>query len=143
MDPFGSHVVRSLFVLLCPALFSSDASNKMQSTVRSKKSTAWKAKQGPMKSVFSDDRDRHKARSAKSSPEQFRLAAKRFVETVRAELGENEVRSLAANKVASPVLQVSRLSMIWHNLRFGLAVILYRCCWKLKPTKAWQTSQTH
>ncbi|KAA1466051.1 ARM repeat-containing protein [Dentipellis sp. KUC8613] len=107
MDPFASHVFRSLFVLLSPQLFPAD-SNKLQSQVRSKKSASWKAKQGPMKSLFNDDKETGKADAGlgKAWPVEFRDAAKSFVQRLRQDLGENEVRSLAANKVASPVLQM-------------------------------------
>ncbi|TFY55659.1 hypothetical protein EVG20_g9240 [Dentipellis fragilis] len=107
MDPFASHVFRSLLMLLSPQLFPAD-SNKLQSQVRSKKSASWKAKQGPMKSLFNDDKEKSKADagSGKAWPVEFRDAAKSFVQRLRQDLGENEVRSLAANKVASPVLQM-------------------------------------
>lgn len=110
MDQFASHVIRSLLVLLCPALFTSE---KSQNTVRSKKSTAWKVKQGPMKSVLTDEKGSHgKGKLSESSntktatPKKFGDAAKKIVMAVRNALGENEVRALSADKVASPVLQV-------------------------------------
>ncbi|KAI0274347.1 armadillo-type protein [Russula aff. rugulosa BPL654] len=46
MDQFASHV-----------LFQSDASHKSQTFVRSKRSVAWKAKQGPLKSIFGNELD--------------------------------------------------------------------------------------
>ncbi|KAI0069190.1 ARM repeat-containing protein [Artomyces pyxidatus] len=106
MDPFASHVMRALLVLLCPHLFLLDASHKSQYAVRSKKSAAWKAKQGPFKSIFNDSKDKGKGVADKSSPPEFMDAAKRFVVALRTDLSENEIRSLAANKVASPVLQM-------------------------------------
>jgi nucleolar protein 9 len=58
-----------------------------------------------MKSMFTTDA---KDTEVKSIPVQkFSKMACRFVKTIRKELGENEVRALAANQVASPVLQVS------------------------------------
>ncbi|KXN83539.1 Nucleolar protein 9 [Leucoagaricus sp. SymC.cos] len=103
MDPFGSHVIRSLLALLCPSLAKEDSSHS--TLVRSKKSATWKAKQGPMKSVF--DKDKGKGRSNYSrTPSEFRTIAKRFIEVVQNELDENEVRAMAANKVASPSLQM-------------------------------------
>jgi nucleolar protein 9 len=76
--------------------------------VRSKKSAAWKARQAPMKNVFSE---KGKGRAShnpilRGTPDQFRKASANFVHIVLKELGDNEVRVLAADKVASPVLQV-------------------------------------
>lgn len=102
MDPFASHVVRALLLLLSPNLSPSDESGAL----RSKKSAAWKARQGPMKSVFGDDKGKGKETLTKRTPAEFRQLARRFVEILRTELGENEVRALAADKVASPGLQV-------------------------------------
>jgi nucleolar protein 9 len=109
MDPFASHVLRALLLLLCPSLSSSDnALSKSYSAVRSRKSAAWKARQAPMKNVFAEkgtDDDLHTP-IVKSIPKQFHRASANFLRILREELGENEVRALAADKVASPVLQV-------------------------------------
>lgn len=66
-----------------------------------------------MKSVLTDDTGKHgKGKVLESSntkmatPKAFCDAAKRIVMAVRNGLGENEVRALSADKVASPVLQV-------------------------------------
>ncbi|RDB20532.1 Nucleolar protein 9 [Hypsizygus marmoreus] len=104
MDPFASHVIRALLLLLSPNLSSSD--ENAQTALRSKKSAAWKARQGPMKSVFTDEKGKGKEVPLKSTPPEFRELARRFVEILRADLGENEVRALAANKVACPGLQM-------------------------------------
>jgi nucleolar protein 9 len=45
----------------------------------------------------------------RSTPKRFREASSDFVRILREELGENEVRALAADKVASPVLQVGMM----------------------------------
>jgi nucleolar protein 9 len=61
-----------------------------------------------MKSVFtSRESQGDKSIRATAVPE-FTNLARRFVQKLRAGLDANEVRALAANKVASPVLQVSR-----------------------------------
>ncbi|KAH9991427.1 armadillo-type protein [Russula vinacea] len=96
MDQFASHVVRALFLLLCPQLFQSDVPHKSQTSVRSKKSVSWKARQGPLKSIFGG-----------WQPPEFQEVAKRFVMMLRTSLDANEVRSLAGNKVACPVLQMA------------------------------------
>jgi nucleolar protein 9 len=103
MDPFASHVVRSLLLLLSPNLSGSEENS--QSAVRSKKSAAWKARQGQMKSVFSEDKGKRKE-TLRSTPPEFRQMARRFVQMVRDQLDENETRAMAANKVSCPGLQV-------------------------------------
>ncbi|KAH7930051.1 ARM repeat-containing protein [Leucogyrophana mollusca] len=107
MDPFASHVLRALLLLLSPSTQSADVTgHKSQSNVRSKKSTTWKARQGVMKSVFADPKGKDKVVSKNVVPREFHDAAAAFVRTLREQLDENEVRALAANKVASPVLQL-------------------------------------
>ncbi|KZV71404.1 ARM repeat-containing protein [Peniophora sp. CONT] len=104
LDPFGSHVLRALFMALCPTLFASE-----HSALRSKKSAAWKAKQGQFKSVFVsevDKVDKGKARQA-TEPAGFSGMAHRVIERMREDMDANEVRSLAANKSSSPVLQMA------------------------------------
>lgn len=61
-----------------------------------------------MKSVFTDEKGKGKETPCKTTPPEFSQLARRFVEALREKLGENEVRALAANKVASPGLQVLR-----------------------------------
>jgi len=102
-DPFGSHVARSLLLLLSPNLSMLEGT---QSAVRSKKSASWKAKQGHMKSVFDDEKTKGKDSITRSVPPEFRQMARRFVEVIRTQLGENEVRAMAASKVACPALMV-------------------------------------
>lgn len=109
MDPFASHPLRALLALLRPNLFPAD---QRTSTLRSKKSAAYKARQGPMKSVFTAEKNgMHSATSG--VPEQFRDVAGRFVRMLRHQLGANEVRALAASTVASPVLQVRARVCDW------------------------------
>jgi nucleolar protein 9 len=74
--------------------------------MRSKKSSAWKARQGTMKSVFVDSYNHHDVNSTRSVPKEFHDAAVKFVSILKGELDDNEVRALAGNKVASPLLQV-------------------------------------
>ncbi|KAI6105389.1 armadillo-type protein [Pisolithus sp. B1] len=102
MDPFASHVLRSLLLLLFPIALPGDPIP--QKFVRSKKSMAWKAKQGTMKSVFSNEKG--KGKENVTVPNQFRDSAVRFMRDLREQSSANEIRALAANKVASPVLQL-------------------------------------
>ncbi|KAF9649340.1 ARM repeat-containing protein [Thelephora ganbajun] len=103
MDQFASHVVRILLVLFSPHLFPPDFN-----TIRSKRSSVWKSSQGTMKSVFASQGGPQGGKSALKAhtiPE-FSELARRFVQQLRKDLDANEVRALAANKVASPVLQM-------------------------------------
>jgi nucleolar protein 9 len=109
MNPFASHVIRALLLLLSPNLVASHESG--QHAMRSKKSAAWKAKQGPLKSVFKESDGRGDSGSY-TPPEVFTQTARKFVEAVRRELDANETRALAADKVASPTLQVCHLSSL-------------------------------
>ncbi|KAI6046465.1 armadillo-type protein [Pisolithus marmoratus] len=104
MDPFASHVLRSLLLLLFPIALPGDPTP--QKFVRSKKSMSWKAKQGTMKSVFSSEKGKGNETPNVSAPNQFRHIAVQFMRHLRDQLSANEVRALAANKVASPVLQL-------------------------------------
>ncbi|GBE79200.1 Nucleolar protein [Sparassis crispa] len=110
MDPFGSHVIRALLLLLAPDCITSagpdNSTGKPEHSVRSKKSAAYKARQGPMKSVFSEDHIHPLERSSRSPPKAFHQIASKFILNLRDKLGENEVRAFAANQVASPVLQM-------------------------------------
>ncbi|XP_006459728.1 hypothetical protein AGABI2DRAFT_202089 [Agaricus bisporus var. bisporus H97] len=98
MDPFASHVIRSLLVLLSPNLAN-------ESLVRSKKSAAWKAKQGSMKSVFEKDKGREPVKQLQA-PSEFHQMTKQFLEVLKSGLDENEIRAMAASKVASPGLKM-------------------------------------
>jgi nucleolar protein 9 len=101
MDPFASHVIRAILTLLLPHAFPPESS---KFAVRSKKSASWKAHQGPMKSMFAADAE---PKTLEAGPiSKFTKMARKFVEKAREELSGNEIRALAANQVASPVLQV-------------------------------------
>ena len=100
MNPFASHVCRALLLLLIPTLF---ATERRSSALRSKRSAAYKARQGPMKSLFGSD---DQTKVTHTAPPKFRELAEGFMMAVRDKLRANEVRALAASQVASPVLQV-------------------------------------
>lgn len=121
MDQFASHVVRELFSILCPQLFQSAAPHKSQAFVRSRKSVAWKAKQGPLKSIFGDELDQGQKQTPKEArpPPAFHEVARKYVTMLRTTLDANEIRSLATSKVACPVLQVR------HYLVCGNRFIMY------------------
>ncbi len=110
MDQFASHVVRALFLLLCLQLFQSDAPHKSQAFLRSRKSVEWKARQGPLKSILGDEsgQSQNQTREEVRQPPAFHEVARKYVMKLRTTLDANEVRSLAASKVACPVLQVWR-----------------------------------
>ena len=111
MDPFGSHVVRALLLLLAPGVFSAGTdsqgpSGKPTFALRSKKSATYKARQGSMKSVFAEFGEQSQATTSRRVPKEFRKAAFDIVSALRNQLDGNEVRAMAAHTVASPVLQV-------------------------------------
>ncbi len=101
--PYASHVIRSLLLLLSPNVADSEDA---QSSVRSKKSVAWKAKQGQMKSVFDEGKGKGVPTSSESCPQEFHNMARRLLQAVRDQMDENEIRAMAANKVACPMLKV-------------------------------------
>lgn len=109
-DQFASHVLRALFVVLCPKIPS--AAGESATILRSKKSAKHRAKQGPMKSVFSEEQapseeGKGKSRMTDGYPVQFDDMARRFIKTMSEELDDNETRALAADKAAAPLLVVS------------------------------------
>lgn len=64
-----------------------------------------------MKSVFTEQQQDGVSAggpAARKVPKEMRQMAERFVSVLKEQLGENEVRALAADKVASPVLQVRK-----------------------------------
>lgn len=102
-DPFASHVVRSLLILLHPTLEESEV---LQSTIRSKKSRTWKAKQGQMSSVFGHSEVKTDQAITYTAPPEFNQSAGQIIRAIREKLSESEVRAMAADKVACPTLKV-------------------------------------
>ncbi|EIW82459.1 ARM repeat-containing protein [Coniophora puteana RWD-64-598 SS2] len=101
MDSFASHALRAMLLLLAPTI---PLCTENSAIMRSKKSSVWKAKQGAMKPLFGIDSDSTAARRA--APQEHLVAARSLVDTLRNQMDANEVRSLAANTVASPTLQI-------------------------------------
>ncbi|GJJ07712.1 hypothetical protein Clacol_001917 [Clathrus columnatus] len=106
-DQFASHVIRALLVLLCPSgVFTSMETHHSPST-RSKKSAHWRSKQGEMKSIIPAQSGSNSSGPVESvRPEAFMDMAKRFLNHILGTLGGNEVRALAIDKAASPLLQM-------------------------------------
>ena len=128
MDPFASHVVRSLLLLLSPNLSENASHENSQFVVRSRKSAAWKAKQGVMKSVFDNDtrgdgKGKGKEKESEGVPPDFSQMARRIIEVFKSQISENEVRAMAASKVACPGLQVCVNSKIYSSR----ADVISRC----------------
>ena len=101
LDPFATHVVRALFILLNPHL--SKLADQQGFAVRSKRSAGFKAKQGSMLSVFDGEVEKLHHRQV---PDAFLSMAKRMLPNIRRALSPTEVRALAVNKVAAPTLKV-------------------------------------
>lgn len=93
-----------------------------------------------MKSIFDDAKGKGKEVQTRSVPSSFPTMARRFVETLRNQLSENEVRALAASKVASPGLQVTFFALIYGS---NLTFFLCRCYCRSKQIKGWLMSRAH
>ena len=65
-----------------------------------------KSGQTKLKSVFAEFGEQSQATTSRRVPKEFRKAAFDIVSASRNQLDGNEVRAMAANTVASPVLQV-------------------------------------
>ncbi|RXW16432.1 hypothetical protein EST38_g9415 [Candolleomyces aberdarensis] len=99
IDPFASHVLRAILLLLSPSSASTEEA------LRSKKSSSWKAKQGAMKSVF-EEKGKGRADGQKIVPPQFSELSRRFVQQLQESHDGNEIRAMAASSVASPCLKI-------------------------------------
>ncbi|PVF92971.1 ARM repeat-containing protein [Serendipita vermifera] len=97
-DPFGSHVIQRLLILLNPSLHSMQSRQEL----RSKRSAAYKAKAGPMRSLFESTT----TQAHRQVPTRFGKISRSLVHTIRDKLSPNEVRALAADKVACPTLKI-------------------------------------
>ncbi|KAF8314735.1 ARM repeat-containing protein, partial [Clavulina sp. PMI_390] len=102
MDPFGSHVVRALLSTLSPSPQGEENSSHSASS-SSKKSAAFKAKQGSMKAVVSSNQT---ISTLNPTPPRLVQLANLIVQQLRRSLSDNEIRALASDKVASPTLQI-------------------------------------
>jgi len=110
LDPFASHVIRALFILLDPHL----SEFAKPQAVRSKRSAGFKARQGAMLSVFDNEAGKTRHRKA---PEAFLSIAERMLSNIRQSLSPTEIRALAAHKVAAPTLKVHTriISLLIHT----------------------------
>ncbi|KAJ1308926.1 hypothetical protein OPQ81_004611 [Rhizoctonia solani] len=103
LDPFGAHVLLSLLILLSPQITRHpDSSHPNTSLTRSKKSAAYKSRQGSMKSILSSGAEQTPTAVV---PPLFKDLAAKFVDALQESTDANEIRAFAANKVANPVLQ--------------------------------------
>ncbi|KAK0467769.1 armadillo-type protein [Desarmillaria tabescens] len=93
-DPFGSHIVRALALLLSPT------PNTHTQSQTSKRSKSWKGKQGEMRSLFKSEKGEGER------PRSFDEAARKIVGAFREGMSDNEVRACAGSKVACPGLDV-------------------------------------
>ncbi|EJU06458.1 ARM repeat-containing protein [Dacryopinax primogenitus] len=109
LDPFGAHVLGALVILLCgdriPLTSSHSATVGGGGMVRSKKSSKYRAKQGPMTGVLSTP-DFSNFSSTTSVPADFSNLAVRLVGELKEQMDPNSVRSLAAHKAANPLVQL-------------------------------------
>lgn len=124
MDPFASHVLRAVLAVLVPSLFSPDH----KSNIRSRRSAAHKARQGPRTSVFISDNPNGSSAATKLVPPEYETQAGKFVTKLRDALGGNEVRALAASPVASPLLQVITICFRYILILITDLFHRVRCC---------------
>ena len=108
LDQFGSHVFRSILLLLHPSLrLENNPKNlRLSSKLRSKKSLKWKSQRPPLTSLFPNDNQEIGSTGVLLIPESFNQLARSVVSSLAEKLEANEVRAMAANVVASPLLQV-------------------------------------
>jgi nucleolar protein 9 len=99
-DPFASHVLRALIALLVPQIAPPPSAD----LTRSRKSSKWKAKQGPMNSMFSAEE--LTTEQPTLVPPSFEDLSRALLLNIRQKLDENEVRALGASKVAAPLLRL-------------------------------------
>lgn len=97
-EPFGSHVLQRLVILLVPSL--SHLQSKQD--LRSKRSAGYRAKVGPMKSIF----DEEPAEDKRHVPLEYESMALGILKRIRDKMSANEVRALAADKVGCPSLRI-------------------------------------
>ena len=108
MDPFASHVLRVLFVLLTPSIFDDEFLSTKSLVLRSKESAKHRARQGQKKSVLhisqdaEDDAAFHGIGDGALSSPRLEEMSKSFTRTVRETLGPNGVWALAVDKVGCP-----------------------------------------
>jgi hypothetical protein len=100
----------------------------------------WKAKQGQMQSVFDEGTKRQQHRKenetiSKNPIPEFEAMSRHIIETIKNELDDNEVRAMAADKVACPTLKVESLFFLSFDTR---SHVRYSYCWKLKQIKTMQ-----
>ncbi|KAK0436058.1 armadillo-type protein, partial [Desarmillaria tabescens] len=96
-NPFGSHIVRALALLLSPT------PNTQTQSQTSKRSKSWKGKQGEMWSLFASEKG---VEGEGERPRSFDEAARKIVGAFRKGMSDNEVRACAGSKVACPGLDV-------------------------------------
>jgi len=104
-DQFGTHVIRSLLLLLSsnpvtpPPLNSGNAT----ASLRSKKSSKFRQGQDPSEEINSSQAATPKAYLV---PSEFKQTLEKLRENSLREVGTNEIRALAVNPISSPTLQL-------------------------------------
>jgi nucleolar protein 9 len=110
-DPFGSHVLRSLLILLVPDLPLPNLHDKQKQDMRSKRSANYKAKAGPMTSIFEGSQ----TLDTRKAPKSFMKNSKQILLSIRHTMTANEVRAAAADKVACPTLRVCIIPLFGYT----------------------------
>lgn len=102
-DHYASHVIRALFILLVPSI---PQEGTAKDATRSKRSAKWKSRQGPLKSVFTSEKGKEKVTEALPVPEEFSTWARTLLDTLKKRWNENEIRAMATDVRACPLLKV-------------------------------------
>lgn len=105
-DQFGTHVIRSLLLLLSsrPISTSGNGSEDAASSLRSKRSSKFREGQDPNQE--SETSSNIKKVKSYLIPKEFENALEKLREDCLREVGMNEIRALAVNPVSSPTLQL-------------------------------------
>ncbi|KAG8932105.1 Nucleolar protein 9 [Tulasnella sp. 418] len=105
VDPFASHVFRSVILLLSTNSWEElEVQNLEKNSLRSARSIAYREKQPKMTSIITPE---YAAGPRQAPiPSSFHPLARQLYDAIRAQLDDSQLRTLAFDKVASPTLQI-------------------------------------
>lgn len=127
MNPFTSHVLRALFVLLTPSISDDELLSTKSSVLRPKESAKHHARQGPKKSVLHNIQEGEDGATPHGIGDGKIIAATRrdaegFCQDCWETLGSNGIWALAVNKVGC---------------------LSYFCCWKWRCRRDLKMRRVH
>ncbi|KAG8961677.1 Nucleolar protein 9 [Tulasnella sp. 419] len=105
VDPFASHVFRSVILLLSTNSWEElEVQNLEKNSLRSARSIAYREKQPKMTSIITPENAAGPRQAP--IPSSFHPLARQLYDAIRAQLDDSQLRTLAFDKVASPTLQI-------------------------------------